>query len=89
MNPLAIFLSGAVAFGYFVCGLFFLRFYRPTRDPLFRSFAFAFFLLGIGQAVLTLWQMPTEQRAPVFLFRPAAYALIIIAILRKNRSAAS
>lgn len=88
MNPLAIFLSGAVAFGYFVCGLFFLRFYRPTRDPLFRSFALAFFLLGIGQTVLTLSQVPTEQRAPIFLFRLAAYALIIFAILRKNRSAA-
>lgn len=89
MNPLAVFLSGAVAFGYLVCGMFFLRFYRPTRDPLFRSFALAFFLLAIGQTVLTLWQSPVEQRAPVFLIRLAAYTLIILAILRKNRGAAS
>jgi len=89
MNPLAIFLSGAVAFGYVVCGLFFLRFYRPTRDPLFLSFACAFFLLGVGQTVLTLWQLPTEERYPIFLIRLAAYTLIILAILRKNRSAAS
>ena len=89
MTPLATFLSGAVALGYVVCGLFFLRFYRSTRDPLFRSFALAFFLLGIGQTVLTLWQTPTEQRAPIFLFRLAAYALIIVAIVRKNRGAAT
>ena len=89
MNPLSIFLSGAVALGYVVCGLFFLRFHRSTRDPLFRSFGFAFFLLATGQTILTLWQMPTEQRAPIFLFRLAAYALIILAILRKNHSAAS
>ena len=40
------FLSGAVAFGFFVCGLFFLRFWRRTRDELFMAFALAFGLLG-------------------------------------------
>ena len=35
------FLSGAVALGYLVCGLFFLRFWRRTRDSLFMAFALA------------------------------------------------
>ena len=81
------FISGAVAFGFLVCGLFFLRFWRRTRDPLFMAFALAFALLGIGQAVLALANIPTEERGSLFLIRLAAFALILLAILRKNRAA--
>ena len=81
------FLSGAVAFGFFVCGLFFLRFWRRTRDGLFLAFAAAFGLLGLGQTILTLANIPTEERGSLFLIRLAAFALILFAILRKNRSA--
>jgi len=81
------FLSGATAFGFFVCGLFFLRFWRRTRDPLFMAFALAFALLGIGQAVLALANIPTEERGSLFLIRLSAFALILFAILRKNRAA--
>ena len=85
--PLVDFLSGATAFGFFVCGLFFLRFWRRTRDQLFMAFALAFVLLGIGQAVLALANIPTEERDALFLFRLSAFALILFAILRKNRAA--
>ena len=81
------FLSGAVAFGFVVCGLFFLRFWRRTRDELFLAFALAFALLGLGQAILALSNIPTDERGPIFLIRLAAFALILIAILRKNRRA--
>jgi hypothetical protein len=80
------FLSGAVAFGFAVCGLFFLRFWRRTRDPLFLAFALAFALLGIGQTVVALANIPTEERGSLYLIRLAAFALILFAILRKNRS---
>jgi hypothetical protein len=81
------FLSGAVSLGFLVCGLFFLRFWRRTRDELFLAFALAFALLGIGQAILALSNIPTEERGSIFLIRLAAFALILIAILRKNRRA--
>jgi hypothetical protein len=81
------FLSGAVAFGFVICGLFFLRFWRRTRDELFLAFALAFALLGIGQAILALSNIPTEERGSMYLVRLAAFALILIAILRKNRRA--
>ena len=81
------FLSGATAFGFLVCGLFFLRFWRRTRDPLFMAFALAFALLGTGQAVLALANIPTEERGSLFLIRLSAFALILFAILRKNRAA--
>ena len=82
------FLSGAIAFGFGVCGLFFLRFWRRTRDTLFLAFALAFVLLGIGQATLALANIPTEERGSVYLIRLAAFAIIIFAVVRKNRSPA-
>jgi hypothetical protein len=81
------FLSGAVSLGFFVCALFFLRFWRRTKDGLFLAFALAFSLLGLGQAILALANIPTEERGSLFLIRLAAFALILIAIVRKNRSA--
>jgi hypothetical protein len=80
------FLSGAIAFGFFVCGLFFLRFWRRTRDGFFVWFAVAFALFGIGQSLVALGNIPTEERAPIYLFRLAGFALIILAIARKNRA---
>jgi uncharacterized membrane protein len=83
------FLSGAVALGFLVCGLFFLRFWRRTRDQLFLAFAIAFGLLGIAQTILALANIPTEERSSIYLVRLAAFAMIIFAILRKNRSASA
>jgi membrane-associated PAP2 superfamily phosphatase len=83
------FLSGAVALGFAVCALFFLRFWRRTREELFLAFALAFLLLGTGQTILALANIPTEERGSVYLIRLAAFLLILIAIYRKNRSAAS
>jgi hypothetical protein len=87
MMTLYDFLSGAVAFGFFTCGLFFLRFWRRTRDQLFLAFALAFGLLGVGQSILALGNIPTEERGSIYLLRLLAFALILIAVLRKNRSA--
>ena len=83
------FLSGAVAFGYWVCGLFFLRFWQRTRDGLFMAFAVAFALLGLGQSILALGNIPTEERGSIYLLRLIAFALIIFAIVRKNRASRS
>ena len=81
------FLSGAVALGFAVCSLFFLRFWKRTREELFLAFALAFLLLGIGQTVLALASIPTEERGSIYLVRLAAFLLILIAIYRKNRQA--
>ena len=80
------FLSGAVAFGFFLIGLFFLRFWTRMRDSLFLWFALAFWLLGAGQSVLALSNIPVEERSSVYLIRLAAFLLILFAIFRKNRA---
>jgi hypothetical protein len=79
------FLAGAVTFGFTLAALFFLRFWRRTGDSLFLTFGAAFFLLGLGQALLTLANVPVEERSWLYLIRLAAFALILLAILRKNR----
>ena len=81
------FLSGAVAFGFLVCGLLFLRFWRRSRDELFVAFSLAFVLLGLGQGVLALGKVPTEEQGALYLIRLTAFLVILVAIYRKNRSA--
>lgn len=79
------FLSGAVAFGFITIGLFFLRFWRASGDELFLAFAVAFGLLGCGQALVSLANIPAEERSALYLVRLTAFLLIIAAIIRKNR----
>ena len=81
------FLAGAVSFGFFVCGLFFLRYWSRSRDELFLAFAVSFALLGTGQAILALANIPTEERGSLYLIRLSAFLLILLAIYRKNRTA--
>jgi hypothetical protein len=80
------FLSGAVALGFAACALFFLRFWRRTREELFLAFAVAFLLLGVGQTILALANIPTEERGSIYLLRLIAFLLILLAIYHKNRS---
>lgn len=80
------FLSGFVACGFVVAGLFFLRFWTRTRDALFLWFAVAFWLLGLGQTLLALGNIPLEERSSVYLIRLTAFLVILFAIFRKNRS---
>jgi hypothetical protein len=81
------FLAGAVALGFFTCALFFLKFWRRTSEGLFLSFGFAFVLLGVGQTVVALGNIPTEERGSLYLIRLAAFLLILVGIYRKNRGA--
>ena len=82
------FLSGAVTLGFLLCGLHFLGFWKRTRDSLFLAFAFAFWLLGLNQAILALADIPVEERSWVYLLRLAAFVLIIVAVVGKNRKGA-
>jgi hypothetical protein len=75
---------GAIATGYTAAGLFFLRFWRDTNDRLFSMFAFAFFVLAINRVVAGL--LPESDRHWVYWVRFAAFALILLAILDKNRA---
>ena len=81
------FISGAIVMGFWVAGLFFLRFWKKSGDELFLAFTLAFWLLGLGQALLAFADVPAEERSGLYLFRLAAFVVILLAIWRKNRSA--
>lgn len=86
MTPtLTLFLSGAITLGFLVVALFFLRFWKRTRDSLFIAFAAAFALLALNQALLVLTDIPVEERSWLYLLRLAAFAIILGSIWVKNR----
>jgi hypothetical protein len=87
MTELFSFLGGVVTLGFIVAGLFFLRFWKRTHDGLFLAFAVAFWLLGLNQGLLTLTNIPVEERSPLYLLRLAAFAIILVSIWVKNRRA--
>jgi Family of unknown function (DUF5985) len=82
---LVYFLTGAVTFGFVLAGLFFLRFWRRTGDTLFLAFSLAFGLLGLAQGVIAMTNVYFEDRSWAYLIRLVAFAIIIVAIGRKNR----
>ena len=79
------FLSGAVTLGYMLVAMFFLRFWKRTADVLFLSFAVAFALLSVGQIVIASSNIYVADSSAAYLVRLAAFALIILAVWRKNR----
>jgi hypothetical protein len=82
MRTAVIFMSGMLTCGYAVAALYFVRFWRQTRDRLFACFALAFLLLAVHRALITLFE-PSET---MFVVRLAAFLVILYAIWEKNRS---
>lgn len=79
------FLSGAVFTLCCVAGVFFLRFWRKTRDRFFAFFAAAFALMAL-QRVVMLGPWNNEYLAEVYILRLLAFVLILAAIVDKNRA---
>lgn len=83
------FLNGAIAMGCGIIGLFFLRFWRQTRDGFFLIFSLAFNMLCLERIVPSVLELPDDvSRAGVYVLRLIAFLLIIGAIAYKNRSQA-
>lgn len=77
-------LSGAIAAGWAVTALFFLRFWRQTRDRFFLYFTVSFTLEAIDRVAIGLHGMQEDH--PLFYsVRIVAYGLILLAIWQKNR----
>jgi peptidoglycan/LPS O-acetylase OafA/YrhL len=78
------FLHGMVTMGFLIAGLFFLRFWRRTKDRLFIVFALAFWLLALNQAFLGFAGDTDPNESWEFLPSLGAFGLLILAILIKN-----
>ena len=79
------FIQGAVSMGCALVALFFLKFWKQTGDRLFRYFSAAFGILAADYLVLGLYSNATEWRVQVFSVRIAAFLVILLGILDKNR----
>ncbi|HXF17157.1 MAG TPA: DUF5985 family protein [Burkholderiales bacterium] len=77
-------LVGTVGTLSIVAGLFFLRFWRSTRDRFFLFFALAFFLEGANRIALYSSVGEQEHLPIYYLIRLASYGLILMAIIGKN-----
>ena len=80
------FTSGAIGMGYAVAALFFLRFWRTTKDRLFALFAASFSVLALHRVALLVFEGDAEHQPHIYLARLVAYLLILFAIHDKNRS---
>lgn len=76
--------AGALILGYLAAGLFFLRFWRRTRDALFVWFAVAFWLMAVNQLALAFLDVPRDEMHWIYLIRISAFVLILWAIVWKN-----
>lgn len=79
------YLDGAATISQLVIALFFVRFWKRTRDRLFLFFAGAFFFLMIERIVRAVMAAQTEWAPYIYTIRLAAFILIIVAVVDKNR----
>lgn len=79
------FINGGTAMACFVAALFFLRFYRQSRDRLFLFFGLGFSVFCANRLVLALLEESHEATTYVYISRLLAFLMILYAIVDKNR----
>lgn len=79
------FFWGALALGSWTAAVFFSSFWKASRDRLFLLFSLAFLVLALHWVGLGIVDPPVETRHYLYLLRLAAFVLILIAIVDKNR----
>lgn len=78
-------LSGGIATLSIIAGVFFLRYWRSSRDRFFLYFAASFLIEGVNRFVLYLMVGLQEDAPAYYIVRLIAYGLIVFAIVAKNR----
>lgn len=81
---LDVFLLGFVCAGSLVAAVFFLRFWRSTRDTLFMAFTIFFAIEGANDAYVLTLPHPNEGSVAVTIIRLIAVIGILAAIVWKN-----
>jgi uncharacterized membrane protein HdeD (DUF308 family) len=81
---LEAFLLGVIATSSLTAGVFFLKFWKKTRDSLFLAFGLAFFVEGLNRSAVLFLAKPNEGSPYIYIVRLLAFLLILAAILHKN-----
>jgi uncharacterized membrane protein HdeD (DUF308 family) len=80
------FLLGVIVTASLAAGLFFLKFWKRTRDTLFLAFGAAFLIEGLNRIGFLFVEQPNEGSPTIYTVRLLAFLLILAAIVRKNRA---
>ena len=81
---LELFFLGVLAAMLLVAGVFFLRFWRESHDPLFLAFAVSFLIRGLNRFPRAMMAQPSVAAPWVYTIDLCASLLIVAAIIRKN-----
>ncbi len=70
-----------------VAALFFLRYWRASRERLFAFFSLAFLGMAVNWAMLAIVNRPVDEarQAHAYLIRLVAFVILIAGIIDKNR----
>ena len=82
------FLLGIIVTASFTAAVYFLKFWRNTHDPLFMAFAAAFTIEVLNRLTYLFLESPNEGSPAIYIVRLLAFLIILVAIVRKNRSRA-
>lgn len=79
------FLLGVIATASVAAAVFFLRFWKDSRDSLFLAFGLAFLIEGLNRATMLFLDHPGEGAPRVYIVRFVAFLIILAGIVNKNR----
>lgn len=82
---MATFLLGYIFAANVAAALFFFKFWRRTSDRLFLAFSASFMIEGCNRLRFLFIDNPAEGSPSIYAVRSLAFALILIAIVYKNR----
>jgi peptidoglycan/LPS O-acetylase OafA/YrhL len=85
LSTLKVLLQGALVMGDLIVAVFFLRYWRASRDRLFLLFAIAFGMLSVNAIAFTLLRAADEETHFLYVVRLAAFVIMLFAIWDKNR----
>lgn len=85
-DQLVTLVQGASVMACLAIATFFFRSWRRTADSFFLLFAAAFGVLAVNRFVLALAE-ERDEALGLYLVRLAAFLLIAVAIIQKNRGA--
>jgi len=84
MTHLASVLGGSVATCSLIAALFFLKFWRQTRDRFFLLFAAAFVVDAGSRFALAVVSFSDTDEPMYYVPRLVTFGLIMVAIIQKN-----
>lgn len=79
-------MNGGLVMACVACAVFFLRFWKSSRDRLFAFFSLAFAVMALNWLSLALLQVDDERRHYLYVVRLVSFLLILYAIWDKNRA---